>query len=127
MQKLSVPNSEFEILAVIQTQLEDYNRHDADAFASHYHPQAEIFRLREGERLFAGRTAIRDAYAKLFVQASPHAEIASRMVLGNFVIDSERIMVSNLTTLIEAVVIYEVQGSLILHVWIINKPAGEGD
>jgi uncharacterized protein (TIGR02246 family) len=77
---------------VIQAQLDAYNRHDAEAFAATYAPDAEIVELATGSLIAKGTAAIRAFYATRF-QANPrlHAEVLHRVLQRPFVVDQERI------------------------------------
>jgi uncharacterized protein (TIGR02246 family) len=112
---------------VIQTQLDAYNRHDAEAFAATYATDAEIVELATGALLAKGTTAIRTFYAARF-QANPklHAEVLHRMPQDPFVVDQERIT-GVLTTPggperppLTVVVIYEVKGDHIARAWLVR-------
>lgn len=77
---------------VVQTQLEAYNAGDIDAFMAVFHPDAQVWRL-GGERAVAsGESEVRALYAALF-ENSPglHSTVINRSVIGNKVIDYERI------------------------------------
>jgi len=63
-----------------------------------------------------GQAQLRESYRKRFASAGLHAEILNRMVLGNKVIDHERV-VGIKETPIEAVAVYEVVEGLIRTVW----------
>lgn len=78
---------------VVQTQLEAYNAGDIDAFMAVFHPDAQVWRL-GGEKPFAsGAIEVRTLYAALF-EKSPglHSTVINRSVIGNKVIDYERIV-----------------------------------
>lgn len=112
---------------VIQAQLDAYNRHDAEAFAATYGPEAEILELATGTLIAKGTAAIRAFYAARF-QANPklHAEILHRTLQGDFVVDQERITgVLNPVDGVErppltAVVIYELREGRIARAWLVH-------
>jgi uncharacterized protein (TIGR02246 family) len=112
---------------IIQAQLDAYNRHDAEAFAAAYAPEAEILELATGTVLARGTAAIRTFYAARF-QANPHlhAEVLHRVLQNPFVLDQERI-----TGILSApggmeqpprtaVVIYEVKDGRIARAWLLR-------
>lgn len=112
---------------VIQAQLDAYNRHDAEAFAATYAPDAEIVELATGALLAKGTAAIRTHYAGRFL-ANPklRAELLSRVLQGPFVLDQERIT-GVLTApggperpALTAVVIYEVKNDKIARAWLVR-------
>ena len=101
---------------VVQRQLEAYNARDIDAFVAAFAPSIRIFRMPAAEPAIVGHAKFREAYTKRFASAGLHAEILDRIVLGNKVIDHERIR--GITDgLVEAVAVYEVVDGLIETVW----------
>lgn len=106
--------------SVIQRQLEAYNRHDLEAFLAAYSPDAQIVKFPSGEILIDGIKQMRENYGAWFAAGSTlHAEIANRIVQGNFVIDKERISGMEKDKVVEATAIYQVHESLITKVWFI--------
>jgi uncharacterized protein (TIGR02246 family) len=112
---------------VIQAQLDAYNRHDAEAFASMYAPDADIVELATGALIAKGTAAIHAFYAARF-QANPrlHAEVLQRVLQGPFVLDQERI--TGVLSApggperppLTAVVIYEVKDNRIARAWLLR-------
>ena len=105
---------------LIQRQVEAYNRHDLEEFLASYSSNVQILKFPTGEVLMDGLETLRANYGEWLSEGSTiRAEIVSRVVKDNFVIDKERIsgMVENKT--IEAVAIYEVRKHLIVRVWFI--------
>ena len=104
-------------LLPVDAQLAAYNAHDVDAFMRCY---AEDCVIEDGEsqRLMSGHAEMRPRYVALFA-SSPnlHCEIASRICIGNYVIDEERIT-GRVPDLRHAVVIYRIDqaSGLISHV-----------
>lgn len=106
--------------STVQRQIEAYNRHDLEDFLSAYSPDAQILKFPAGEVLMNDLEEIRANYREwLGADSALHAEIVSRIVQGNYVIDKERIsgMIEN--KIVEAAVIYEVKENLITKVWLI--------
>lgn len=112
---------------VIQAQVDAYNRHDADAFAATYAPDADIIELATGTSIAKGTAAIRAFYAARF-QSNPklHAEILHRVLQGAFVVDHERI--TGVLAApggaerppLTAVVIYELKDNKIARAWLLR-------
>jgi len=75
----------------VERQLQAYNARDADAFAACYAHDVVVERL-DGETLMRGREEVRRLYGELFA-AHPklHAEIRSRVRVGAWVVDEERV------------------------------------
>jgi len=101
---------------VVQRQLEAYNARDLEAFAATYTDDVALYRMPTKEPTTVGKAALREVYRQRFASPNLHATILSRMVLGNKVIDHERI-VGIREAAIEAVAVYEVDGGLIREVW----------
>lgn len=102
--------------AVVDRQIEAYNRGDAEAFARTYAPDARIYEPGRGDApKLIGREAIRSHYATLFVtKPGRRAMVVSRLSADNYVVDHERLTESDLT----AVVAYEVRDGAIARVWL---------
>jgi len=104
-------------LASVNGQLAAYNAHDVDAFMACYTPDC-VIEDGKGTRIMTGHREMRPRYAALFA-GSPnlHCEIVSRVCIGDYVIDEERIT-GRVPDLRRAVVIYRVEkaSSLISHV-----------
>jgi hypothetical protein len=102
---------------IVQRQVEAYNAHDLDAFASFYSETIQMIRLPANEPAIRNKAELKEFYgANRFKAANLHAEIVNRIILGNKIIDHERI--SGLQPdPFEVVVIYEVNNGLIDRVW----------
>jgi hypothetical protein len=104
---------------VVDRQVQAYNQRDIDAFVACYADDAVIEDAR-GRVLIRGRDELRAKYAAFFA-ASPtlHDEVPTRIELGEYVVDEERISGAP-NGEIHAVVVYHVTGDLIDHVRIIG-------
>ena len=91
--------------AIVQKQLEAYNAHDLEAFAATY--------------AVRGIAQLRERYAPAFADATLHAEIVNRMVVGNTVVDHERVRrrFPEGPGTLEAIAIYMVENGKIAKVW----------
>lgn len=99
---------------VVQAQLDAYNRKDIDALLDTYAPDAEQFTL-HGDRIAQGHGQFRQRFLARFEEPDLHAELVSRVVVGNFVTDSE-VIVRNFPDgvgMLEMLCIYEVVDGLI--------------
>lgn len=105
--------------AVIQAQVEAYNAHDIDAFMALHSPTAKLYNLTSGELIFEGEATIRERYTNRFTNPDLHAEIINRMVIGNRVIDHERVRGIEPDRDVEVVAVYDVEDGLIQRVWFI--------
>lgn len=103
--------------AVVQRQLDAYNARDLERFVSEFSDDVEVFRLPAREPLLSGRQAFASHYAEnRFQLPGLHAELVHRMVLGNKVIDHERVSGVRETPY-EVVAIYDVIEGRIRTVW----------
>ena len=101
---------------VVQRQLESYNARDLEAFAATYADDVTIYRLPATQPAITGKAQLRDIYRQRFASPNLHAEILSRIVMGNKVIDHERVSGIGDKPL-EALAVYEVADGLIRTVW----------
>ena len=102
--------------AVVQRQLEAYNARDLERFAATYADDITIYRLPALQPAITSMAQLREAYTQRFASPNLHAEILSRIVMGNKVIDHERVVGIREQPL-EAVAVYEVVNGLIKTVW----------
>lgn len=101
---------------LVQRQLEAYNARDVARFAATYAPDVELFDFPTKPQL-TGRDKLTESYTKFFAWAPQvHCTILSRTVLGNKVIDHERVTGLPNGRVLEAVAIYEVENGLIRRV-----------
>jgi hypothetical protein len=126
-------NDEQQASAVVERQLDAYNRRDIDAFMACYAEDVELLRFPprrfNPRRLLAPvraklgqprKRAMRDTYERLFRNTPDlHAEIVARVVHGNIVIDHERVT-GQARGEFTTVAIYEVHAHLIRRVWFIT-------
>ena len=101
---------------VVQRQLEAYNARDLEAFAATYADDVRLYRMPAVEPGVTGKEQLRTVYRQRFASPNLHAEIVTRIVLGNKVIDHERV-VGIREHAIDAVAVYEVEDGLIRTVW----------
>ena len=109
-----------DVESVIQREVRAYNHRDLDAFMATYHPEIKIFRFPD-TLLYTGREEMRPYYRELFEKAPHlHVEIAKRIVMGDTVIDYEKITGHLRAPYLEAVLIYKIKDGLIHRVWIMS-------
>ena len=101
---------------IVEEQLEAYNARDLERFAATYSDAIRIYRLPATEPAIVGKAQLAETYRKRFSSPTLHADIVNRIVLGNKVIDHERV-VGIREHAVEALAIYEVAGGLIRTVW----------
>lgn len=100
-----------------QRQLNAYNARNIDAFLEPYADDVELYDL-PNKLIMKGKDAMRKEYGGLFANAPAlHCELVNRMVVGNTVVDHERIttMLSRAPT--QAVAIYQIENGKIRRVY----------
>ena len=104
--------------SVVQAQLEAYNARDIDAFIATYADDVKLFELPD-KLLSEGTTTMRERYGKLFKDERLHATIVNRIVMGDTVVDHERVRLTlpHGPATLEAIAIYEVRDGKITKVW----------
>ncbi|GAB6196468.1 nuclear transport factor 2 family protein [Lysobacter xanthus] len=104
--------------ALVQRQLDAYNRHDLDAFMATYRPDAKVWRMPATAPTLDGADAIRAFYRDArFNLPTLRAELLARTVVGGKVADQERITGLG-TEPVEALAVYEVVDGRIATVWL---------
>lgn len=81
---------DFSALSIVQAQLDAYNAKDIEALLDTYAPDAQHFAL-HGELLAEGHEQLRARFLVRFAEPDLHAQLLSRIVVGNFVTDAELI------------------------------------
>jgi putative hydrolase of HD superfamily len=75
---------------VVQRQFDAYNAKALDGWLATYAHDAEQFEL-HGARLAKGHDEIRARMAQRFEEPDLHAELLKRVIMGNIVVDHERV------------------------------------
>lgn len=102
---------------IVDRQVAAYNSHDLEAFAACYSDDVEMFRAPNAEPVVSGKTELKEFYgSNRFMAPALKAEVLNRIVLGNKVIDHERITGLPQGTF-EVVMAYEVREGLIQRTW----------
>lgn len=105
---------------LVQEQLDAYNARDLARFASTFADDVVSYRLPDREPMLRGKAALAEHYAtQRFNLPALHADLVARIVMGNKVIDHERIHGVREVPY-EAVAIYEVRQGLISTVWFVG-------
>lgn len=104
----------------VQRQLDAYNAHDLERFVAEYTDDVRVFRPPATEPTLSGKAAFAAHYAaNRFTLPKLHAEVVTRIVSGNKVVDHERISGLEEQT-VEAIAVYEVIDGRIRTVWFFN-------
>lgn len=103
--------------AAVQHQLEAYDARDLARFLAVYSDDIRLYRLPATEPAIVGKAALAEMYAtQRFNLPGLHAELVNRMVIGNKVIDHERISGVR-EQAFEVAAVYEVIDGLICTAW----------
>ena len=102
---------------VVQRQLEAYNQRDLERFLACFSDSIQVYRMPALAPAISGKAQLADFYAtQRFNRPGLHAELVARLVLGNKVIDHERISGVQEQPL-ETVGVFEVSDGLIQTAW----------
>jgi imidazolonepropionase-like amidohydrolase len=105
---------------IVQRQLNAYNAREVDAFLATYHPDAQIFDFPDTPAM-RGHEEMRRIYGGMFAGAADlHAQVPTRIVAGNYVIDEEVVTGLPGGRTIRGTAIYEVRDGLIARVWFLG-------
>lgn len=107
---------------IVQQQLDFYNNRDLTGFMSLFAEDATLVNQSDGKVLAKGKLEVEKIYANLFEQSpNLNSKLDNRMVLGNTVIDHERITgrMGN-SEAIELIVIYELKEEKIFRCTVIR-------
>ena len=100
-----------------QRQLNAYNARDIDAFLEPYAEDVELYNMPE-KLIGKGKDAMRKTYTGMFARTPVlHCELVNRMVVGNTVIDHERVTFAADKAPTEAVAIYKIENGKIKRVY----------
>lgn len=103
--------------APVQRQLEAYNDRNLPRFVAEYSDDVRVFRPPATEPFISGKAALSAHYAAhRFNVPNLHAELVGRLVLGNKVIDHERITGVG-DGIMEVAAVYEIVDDRIQTVW----------
>jgi hypothetical protein len=104
----------------VQRQLDAYNARDIDALLNSYADDAQMFE-HPAKLVARGSTALRERFLIRFAEPNLHARLLNRVVMGNIVIDHERVTRTfpDGPGTVELVMIYEVLDERIAQAWVI--------
>ncbi|MCZ8216255.1 MAG: nuclear transport factor 2 family protein [Cyclobacteriaceae bacterium] len=102
-------------------QLQGYNERNIDKFLEAYSDSVKVYMFPD-KLMYTGKDKMKSNYEGRF-NSNPdlHCTLKSRMVLGNTVIDEERVLLNKSRPLLEAIAIYKVAAGKIQEVYFITK------
>lgn len=102
---------------VVQEQLDAYNARDLERYLAVFSDDIKIYKPPVNTPSMMGKKALADFYAtERFNRVNLHAELINRMVLGDKVVDHEKVWgVTDYP--LEMVAVYSVHNSLINCIW----------
>ncbi|MBC3847166.1 nuclear transport factor 2 family protein [Winogradskyella echinorum] len=104
--------------AIVNKQLLAYNNRDIETFTNTYSKDVKLYSF-PNKLNSEGQEALRKGYTSFFENVPDlNAEIVNRIVLGNKVIDKEKVIING--KIYYAVAIYEVENGLISKVTFIQ-------
>lgn len=105
-----------------QAQLDAYNAHDVDAFASVYCDDVQLIDLATGRQFCTGIEELRDLYTRRFAEKpAMHCNLRSRIVCPPFVIDEEDVSGLVDDQNVHAVATYECRDGKICRAWFLRE------
>ncbi|MEQ9413510.1 MAG: amidohydrolase family protein, partial [Cyclobacteriaceae bacterium] len=104
---------------LVQRQLVAYNAHDLEGFLTVYSKDVKLYNF-PNELVLEGIDQMRERYTTRFESPNLYAEIVSRSVMGDHIIDQEKVIGIG-SVEVEATAIYHVSDGLIDKVWFIIK------
>lgn len=115
------PSAALSPHAVAQGQLDAYNARDIDTFMTFWDAQAQVF-AHPSTLLAEGAAQIRARHLERFQEPDLYGELLSRVVLGNTVIDHERVRrnFEEGVGALEVACIYEIIEGKIRRAWFIS-------
>jgi hypothetical protein len=108
---------------VAQRQLDTFNAHDLDAFLMSFTDDVVILDLLDGSVIVNGIDAFRRRYEAVFRnRPRVRADLVARIVIGDIVVDRERLTDGDEQPPENALAIYEVVGDQVRRMWFIEPP-----
>lgn len=110
------------ITEIVDRQIDAYNERNIENFAATYHENLELY-IFPNDCFCLGKAQLLEQYSKRFSERpEAKATIASRVAMGQFVIDHEILTGIPEKGSIQLVATYEVTDGLISKVWFIYDP-----
>jgi hypothetical protein len=102
-------------------QLKGYNERNIELFLQAYSDSVKVYEFPD-KLSYQGKETMRKSYGAMFKQLPDlHCTLKNRIVLGNTVIDEERVIFTKSEPVLEAVAIYKIKAGRIQEVYFIRK------
>ena len=113
---LAAQENTSEAVRLVQMQLDGYNARDIDKFLAPYSDSVKIYMYPDQLRS-QGIESMRQSYGKMFANTPDlHCELANRVVMGNTVLDHERVVIRKGQPVVEAIAVYKISDGKIAEV-----------
>ena len=107
---------------VAEAQLKAYNAGDIDAFMAVFSEDITLWNLGDSTPWASGADQVGSIYEKLFASSPElHSEVLSRTVIGNKVLDYERITGRKGSDVLFLIMVYEIRDGKIFRATAIRK------
>jgi hypothetical protein len=104
----------------VVVQLKGYNERNIELFMTAYSENVKVYSFRN-ELMYEGKEEMRKRYAAMFEKTPDlHCELVNRMVMGDTVIDQEKVQREKGKPRFDAIAIYKVENNLITEVTFIK-------
>ena len=100
--------------SIVAKQVNAYNARDLDAFLSYYSDDVKFYEF-PNNLMLENKEEITPRYVERFKSNKLHAQIIDRMVIGNRVIDHERVTGRNDGQVVDVVAIYEINSEGLIN------------
>lgn len=102
-------------------QLQGYNERNVTKFLEAYSDSVKVYMFPD-KLMYKGKDKMKSGYEGMFSSTPDlHCTLKSRMVLGNTVIDEERVVFNKSKPVVEAIAIYKIAAGKIQEVYFISK------
>lgn len=108
-------------VSLVENQLKAYNAQDLEKFSAYFSPQVQVYRFPD-LLMFDGLDAMRTAYDQFFRKHPElRCKVINRIVIGNKVIDREKLTGFRDGKESNATAIYEIKNGLIYKIYLIYE------
>ena len=107
---------------IVEEQVEAYNERNINKFLACHDLNVELYNFSESIPFAVGRAKLKEIYEEIFANSpNLNTEILSRIIIGNKVIDHEKITGRKGIETLEMMAIYEIENGLIAKAHFIRQ------